>query len=372
MGISIKNLRKVYENGYEALKDITLDIHDGELVCLLGPSGCGKSTTLNIIAGLLDPTSGDIAIDGKSVVGLHPKDRNIGMVFQNYALYPHMTVLENVMFPLCVGDHRKPKSEAEAIARKYMEVTNITDLADKKPGAMSGGQQQRVAIARALVQDPKVLLLDEPLSNLDARLRLRIREEIRRLVKETGVTTIFVTHDQEEALSISDRIVLMNEGVVQQYAEPQQLYLDPANLFVAQFMGSPIINVFDMTLEGSSAVLHGETFDIALRDLDASRFRGFAAGGKLADGRYKVGIRPEHFLVHDTERHAANETPAFEAEIESVEMIGRYGVLHFDADGQHARSVVDARTGIRPGDKVPFSIDYNDIYLFDENGARLY
>lgn len=373
MGISIKNLRKVYENGYEALKDITLDIQDGELVCLLGPSGCGKSTTLNIIAGLLDPTSGDIAIDGKSVIGLHPKNRNIGMVFQNYALYPHMTVLENVMFPLCVGDHRKPKSEAESIARKYMKVTNITELADKKPDAMSGGQQQRVAIARALVQDPKVLLLDEPLSNLDSRLRLRIREEIRRLVKETGVTTIFVTHDQEEALSISDRIVLMNEGVVQQYAEPQQLYLDPANLFVAQFMGSPIINVFDMAFDSSTGTLRGETFDIALQNLNTARFRGSATDGRLNDGHYKVGIRPEHFLaLSDGGNHDGNATPAFETTIESVEMIGRYGVLHFDADGQHARSVVNARTGIRAGDKEPFAIDYDDIYLFDQNGARLY
>ena len=227
--IEIKNLRKVFDNGFEALKDINLEIEEGDLVCLLGPSGCGKSTILNLISGLLDPTEGDILFEGQSVKDLHPKDRGIGLVFQNYALYPHMTVLENVMFPLTVGKNKMSKEEAKNIAEKYMKITDIEELADKKPGTMSGGQQQRVAITRALVQNPKVLLLDEPLSNLDARLRLRIREEIRLLVKEIGITTIFVTHDQEEALSISDKIVLMDNGVVQQYDMPYNLYLDPVS-----------------------------------------------------------------------------------------------------------------------------------------------
>ena len=243
--IQIEKLKKVYDNGYEALKNINLEINEGELVCLLGPSGCGKTTILNLLAGLLDPTSGEIKFDGESVVNKHPKDRNIGLVFQNYALYPHMTVLENIMFPLTVGKNKMPKNEAMEIAKKYMKVTNIEELADKKPGNMSGGQQQRVAITRALVQNPKVLLLDEPLSNLDARLRLKIREEIRRLVKEIGITTIFVTHDQEEALSISDRIVLMNQGIVQQFDIPQNLYLEPANLFVSHFMVNPIIKIYE-------------------------------------------------------------------------------------------------------------------------------
>ncbi len=212
--IEIKNLQKVFDNKFEALKSINLQIEEGDLVCLLGPSGCGKTTILNLIAGLLDPTNGDIKFDGKSVVDLHPKDREIGLVFQNYALYPHMTVLENIMFPLTVGKNKIAKSEAIKIARKYMKITSIEELEEKKPGQMSGGQQQRVAITRALVQNPKVLLLDEPLSNLDARLRLKIREEIRLLVKELGITTIFVTHDQEEALSISDKIVIMDKGVV--------------------------------------------------------------------------------------------------------------------------------------------------------------
>ena len=204
--IEVSNLNKTYENGYEALKNVNFSVEKGELVCLLGPSGCGKSTLLNIISGLLDATSGDVKFEGKSVLDVAPENRDIGFVFQNYALFPHMTAEENVMFPLTVGKNKKTKAEAREIAQKYMELTHITDIAKKKPGQLSGGQQQRVAIARALVQQPKVLLMDEPLSNLDARLRLQIREEIRALVKEVGITTIFVTHDQEEALSIGDRI----------------------------------------------------------------------------------------------------------------------------------------------------------------------
>ncbi|MEG2058135.1 MAG: ABC transporter ATP-binding protein, partial [Romboutsia sp.] len=220
----------------------------------------------------------------------HPKDRNIGLVFQNYALYPHMTALENIMFPLTVGKNKRSKSEAMEIAKKYMKITSIEELADKKPGNMSGGQQQRIAITRALVQSPKVLLLDEPLSNLDARLRLKIREEIRRLVKEIGITTVFVTHDQEEALSISDRIVLMNKGIVQQFDVPQKLYLEPANLFVAKFMGNPIINIFEMTKEGN--VLKGEDFSIDINLLNKDRFKG-----ELKEGKYVIGVRPEYFTL---------------------------------------------------------------------------
>lgn len=214
--VEVKDLRKVYDNGHEAIKNVSFSVKKGDLVCLLGPSGCGKTTILNMLAGLLNPTSGEILFDGKNVVNVEPKNREIGYVFQNYALYPHMTVLQNVMFPLTVGKTKRPKEEAEKIAKKYMALTQITDLADQKTGNLSGGQQQRVAIARALVGEPKILLMDEPLSNLDARLRLKIREEIRALVKEVGITTLFVTHDQEEALSIGDKIILFNNGVIQQ------------------------------------------------------------------------------------------------------------------------------------------------------------
>ena len=355
--IEIENLKKVYNNGYEALKSINLEINDGELICLLGPSGCGKTTILNLLAGLLDPTDGDIKFDKESVIDKHPKDRNIGLVFQNYALYPHMTVLENVMFPLTVGNKKMPKKEAEEIARKYMKVTSIEELANKKPGEMSGGQQQRVAITRALVQNPKILLLDEPLSNLDARLRLKIREEIRRLVKEIGITTVFVTHDQEEALSISDRIVLMNEGIVQQFDVPQNLYLEPSNLFVAKFMGNPIINIFEMEKEGNALKAKDFTIDLSL--LNKDRFKG-----ELNESKYFVGIRPEYFEL--------SENPLFKAKVESIELIGKDCIVNFNANGIHAKSITDITRNVSEGDELGFEIDYNSIYIFQENGVRVY
>ncbi|MBS5926573.1 MAG: ABC transporter ATP-binding protein [Clostridium sp.] len=355
--IQIENLKKVYNNGYEALKSINLEINDGELICLLGPSGCGKTTILNLLAGLLDPTDGDIKFDNESVIDKHPKDRNIGLVFQNYALYPHMTVLENVMFPLTVGNKKMPKKEAEEIARKYMKITSIEELANKKPGEMSGGQQQRVAITRALVQNPKILLLDEPLSNLDARLRLKIREEIRRLVKEIGITTVFVTHDQEEALSISDRIVLMNEGIVQQFDVPQNLYLEPSNLFVAKFMGNPIINIFEMEKEGNA--LKSKDFTIDLSLLKKDRFKG-----ELNESKYFVGIRPEYFEL--------SENPLFKAKVESVELIGKDCIVNFNANDIHAKSITDITRNVSQGDELGFEIDYNSIYIFQENGVRVY
>lgn len=355
--IQIENLKKVYNNGYEALKSINLEINDGELICLLGPSGCGKTTILNLLAGLLDPTDGDIKFDKESVIDKHPKDRNIGLVFQNYALYPHMTVLENVMFPLTVGKKKMPKKEAEEIARKYMKVTSIEELANKKPGEMSGGQQQRVAITRALVQNPKILLLDEPLSNLDARLRLKIREEIRRLVKEIGITTVFVTHDQEEALSISDRIVLMNEGIVQQFDVPQNLYLEPSNLFVAKFMGNPIINIFEMEKEGNALKAKDFTIDLSL--LKKDRFKG-----ELNEIKYFVGIRPEYFEL--------SENPLFKAKVESVELIGKDCIVNFNANDIHAKSITDITRNLSEGDELGFEIDYNSIYIFQENGVRVY
>ncbi|WP_278600170.1 ABC transporter ATP-binding protein [Clostridium tertium] len=355
--IHIEELRKVYNNGYEALKSINLEINEGELVCLLGPSGCGKTTILNLLAGLLDPTSGDIKFDNESIIGKHPKDRNIGLVFQNYALYPHMTVLENVMFPLTVGKKKKPKSEAIEIAKKYMKITSIEELANKKPGEMSGGQQQRVAITRALVQNPKILLLDEPLSNLDARLRLKIREEIRRLVKEIGITTIFVTHDQEEALSISDRIVLMNEGVVQQFDIPQNLYLEPANLFVAKFMGNPIINIFEVEKEGN--ILKTRDFNIDLNLLNKDRFKQDLSGNK-----YFVGIRPEYFEM--------SENPLFKVKVESVELIGKDCIVNFTVNDVNSKSITDISKRVLEGDELGLDIDYNGIYIFQENGVRVY
>lgn len=355
--IQIKNLNKVFDNGFEALKSIDLDVEDGSLVCLLGPSGCGKTTILNLIAGLLDPTGGDILFDGVSIIDKHPKDRNIGMVFQNYALYPHMSVLENVTFPLRVGKNKISQEKANKVAKKYMILTDIFELADKKPNSLSGGQQQRVAIARALVQNPKILLLDEPLSNLDARLRLRIREEIRSLVKKIGVTTIFVTHDQEEALSISDKIALMDEGIMQQYDIPQNLYLDPANLFVAKFIGNPIINTYNVSFE--DGVFIGKDFQIKLSSLEKDLFRK-----PLDKKEYILGIRPEYFSV--------DSSGPISVTINSIEMIGRYSIIHFDLDEEKSRAVVDSKILYKVGDKLNISINLESMYIFEVDGGRVY
>lgn len=358
--IEIKNLRKVFDNNFEALKSIDLKIEDGELVCLLGPSGCGKTTILNLVAGLLDPTDGDIQFDGNSIVNLHPKDRGIGLVFQNYALYPHMTVLENVMFPLTVGKNKLPKDKAIEEARKYMKITNIEDLEDKKPGKMSGGQQQRVAITRALVQNPKVLLLDEPLSNLDARLRLKIREEIRMLVKEIGITTIFVTHDQEEALSISDKIVLMDKGVVQQFDKPYNLYLDPVNLFVAKFMGNPVINLYHMKKFGDKLVSPG--FEIKLENLDSNRFKEELIEGK----EYVIGIRPEYF-------HINSENPLFKVNVKSIELIGKDCIVNFFVNDKFSKTITDVADRVEADDEISIGLEEEKIYIFEETeGRRLY
>lgn len=268
-----------------------------------------------------------------------------------------MTVLQNVMFPLTVGKNKKPKNEAIEIAKKYMKITSIEELADKRPGEMSGGQQQRVAITRALVQNPKILLLDEPLSNLDARLRLKIREEIRRLVKEIGITTIFVTHDQEEALSISDRIVLMNEGIVQQFDIPQNLYLEPQNLFVAKFMGNPIINLLDMKKEGN--ILKSKDLNIDLTFLNKNRFKS-----ELTEENYIVGIRPEYFEL--------SSNPLFKVKVESTELIGKDCIIDFKLNDTNTKSITDIGKKIARGNELGFDIEYNGIYIFQENGIRVY
>ena len=254
---SFKERGKNAKGNVIAVNDMTLTIPDGKLIALLGPSGCGKSTTLNMICGLLEPTSGDIFFGEENVTKLSPQERGVGMVFQNYALYPHLTVMENICFPLenLTGASKLSKEEMAKRAMRAAELVEIEKLLDRKPAELSGGQQQRVAIARALVKEPRVLLLDEPLSNLDARLRLATREEIRNIQKSTKVTTIFVTHDQDEAMSISDEIVVMKDGVVQQSGQPQSVYDDPSNLFVAKFLGTPPINLFDGILSGGKLCL---------------------------------------------------------------------------------------------------------------------
>lgn len=355
--IDVIDLNKVFDNGFEALKSVNFSIDQGDLVCLLGPSGCGKSTILNMIAGLLQPTGGDIQFKKSSVINTEPKDRNIGFVFQNYALYPHMTVLENIMFPLTVGQNKISKEEAKKVAEEYMQLTNIEELAEKKPGTLSGGQQQRVAITRALVQKPEVLLLDEPLSNLDARLRLKIREEIRRLVKEVGITTIFVTHDQEEALSISDKIILLNEGVIQQHDDPQNLYLEPNNLFVAKFIGNPIINISEVDVK--DGVIHHPAFTLQASELVETRFRK-----GLENGHYYLGLRPEDLVP--------SENGLFTVTVTAVELIGRERILHFTLGEQDIKSIVSVEHKIEEGDTLSFDLLRHKLFLFDQNGERVY
>ncbi|OAP97888.1 sugar ABC transporter ATP-binding protein [Ligilactobacillus aviarius] len=357
--IEVSNLNKTYENGYEALKNVNFSVEKGELVCLLGPSGCGKSTLLNIISGLLDATSGDVKFEGKSVLDVAPENRDIGFVFQNYALFPHMTAEENVMFPLTVGKNKKTKAEAREIAQKYMELTHITDIAKKKPGQLSGGQQQRVAIARALVQQPKVLLMDEPLSNLDARLRLQIREEIRALVKEVGITTIFVTHDQEEALSIGDRIILLNNGVVQQADKGQNLYLDPANQFVANFIGNPVIDLFDVQFDGNQ--FNNEHFNLLAERLTDSKLKQ-----KLTAGDYVIGIRPENL------QPSTAEMADFTIKVDDIELIGRERILKFYFGDKQYRSLVDIEDQIGAADEVNLRFDMKKAFIFNKDGERVY
>ncbi len=284
-----------------AVNDFDFEIPDGKLIGLLGPSGCGKSTTLNLICGLETPTSGKIYFGDLDVTNLPPENRGVGMVFQNYALYPHLTVRNNILFPLqnLKGSEKLSKEVMEEKAIEAAKLVQIDQLMERKPNQLSGGQQQRVAIARALVKTPGVLLLDEPLSNLDARLRLQTREQIRRIQKETGITTIFVTHDQEEAMSISDMIIVMKDGLLQQMGKPQEVYDDPVNLFVARFLGNPAINVFDGYIKDKYVYI-GEDC-IGQRDAE--------------DQEVSVGIRPEAFIP--------DETGSFGCVFDRVETTGR-------------------------------------------------
>ena len=288
--IRIENLRKEYDAKTVALDDIDLVFEDSTFVALLGPSGCGKTTTLNCIAGLLEPTSGKIFFGDKDVTQLQPKDRNIGMVFQSYALYPHLKVIDNIAFPL--KQKGMKKAERYEKARKIAEMLQIEYLLDRKPTQLSGGQQQRVSMARALVKEPDVLLLDEPMSNLDARLKIEIRDEIRRVQQETGITSIIVTHDQEEAMAIADKIAILDNGRIQQYDTPEHLYHYPANLFVAKFMGNPPMNFIDAVLSADGTRVEGAGFNLPLEQHMAQ------GGKKFAGHAVKVGVRSHLMAVH--------------------------------------------------------------------------
>ncbi len=355
MKVVLKNLTKVFPSRNKKIKeevvavsDFTFEIPDGKLIGLLGPSGCGKSTTLYMISGLQKPTSGQIFFGEDDVTELSPENRGIGLVFQNYALYPHMTVMQNILFPLqnLKGKDKLTKDQMLERAHEAARLVQIDELMDRKPSELSGGQQQRVAIARALVKMPQVLLLDEPLSNLDARLRLQTREEIRRIQQETKITTIFVTHDQEEAMSISDMIVVMKLGVVQQIGAPQEVYDNPANLFVAKFLGTPPINVFKGEVKDGQLYIGGAAV-LAVPD--------------VADQAVTVGIRPEGFVP--------TEKGPLVCTLKSTEVMGRDVSIvseHADSLNPFVRAIVDAdmAAAVRGANAVHFELKPHKVFLF--------
>ncbi len=353
MEIKLNHLTKIFQSKKQeetiAVNQLDTTIPSGKLIGLLGPSGCGKSTTLYMISGLLKPTEGSIFFGDDDVTTVPPEERGIGLVFQNYALYPHMTVRQNIMFPL--ENLKVPKQEALKQAQDIADLVGIGELMERKPAQLSGGQQQRVAIARALVKKPRVLLLDEPLSNLDARLRLQTREEIKRIQRETGITTIFVTHDQEEAMSISDEIVVMKDGIMQQKGSPQGVYDEPINEFTARFLGTPPINMFDAQIKDGKILV----VDAAIGD------------SKLSDRPVRVGVRPEGFKI--------TKTSDFKVEVEFVETIGRDTTLIIkdpQGEGKTFRAIVDADQKITPGKNIALSVKPHKMFLFDaETGERI-
>ena len=394
MKVTLKDLTKRFpgrtrkDSVVTAVNDFDFEIPSGQLVGLLGPSGCGKSTTLLMICGLEKPTEGQIFFDDEDVTNVPPEERGVGLVFQNYALYPHMTVEQNIMFPLgnLKGAEKPSKEEMKKRALEAAKLVQIDGLMERRPKELSGGQQQRVAIARALVKMPRVLLMDEPLSNLDARLRLQTRVEIRRIQRETGITTIFVTHDQEEAMSISDTIVVMKDGVVQQIGRPQDVYDDPHNLFVAKFLGTPPINVFKGNLRGGRIFIGEDAvFDISQLDPDPAEVRGqeeetgaLRGGVKTGPGRKAkdagdtdvwIGIRPEGFFL--------DEEGPLTCSLKGIEVMGRDMTVistHPDFQGETIRTIVDSENRPDTGKaEVRFRIRPGKIFVFAaDTEERLY
>ncbi|MBE5804877.1 MAG: ABC transporter ATP-binding protein [Clostridiales bacterium] len=356
MKIVLEHLTKVFpgrgKNAPDviAVNDLTFEIPDGKLVGLLGPSGCGKSTVLNLVSGLLKASDGKVFFDDDDVTGIPAEYRGVGVVFQNYALYPHLTVEKNILFPMenFKGEKRLSKQAMLERAHQAAKLVQIDGLMDRKPAELSGGQQQRVAIARALVKQPRVLLMDEPLSNLDARLRLQTREEIRRIQRETKITTVFVTHDQEEAMSISDLIVVMKDGILQQLGKPQEVYDSPANLFVARFLGTPPINVFHGRVEGGKLLLDGQAV------LKAKR---------VPDQDVYVAIRPEGFIPQ--------KDGALQCGLKAVEVMGRdVSVVadHPAMEGEQIRAIIPSTTRVDDGaETIRFALHPEKVLLFSKS-----
>ena len=359
--LSLTNVCKVYPNGFEAVKDFNLEVEDQEFIIFVGPSGCGKSTTLRMIAGLEEISGGTLKIGDKVVNDVEPKDRDIAMVFQNYALYPHMTVYDNMAFGLKL--RKVPKDQIDKAVREAARILDLEKLLDRKPKALSGGQRQRVAMGRAIVRNPKVFLMDEPLSNLDAKLRVQMRSEIASLHNRLKATIIYVTHDQTEAMTLGTRIVVLKDGVIMQVDSPQKLYNEPNNLFVAGFIGSPQMNFIDAVckVEGERVTLNFEKTSVVLPPAKAE---------KLIDGGYNgktvvMGIRPEDIGDSQIEIEAHKDA-VFETDVTGYELLGSEVLLYFNVAGTAMTAKVDSRTTARMGDHITLAIDPEKIHCFDK------
>lgn len=380
--ITLKNLVKKYDDGFPAVNDVSIEIADGEFVILVGPSGCGKSTLLRMIVGLEDITSGELSIGGRRMNDAAPRERNLAMVFQNYALYPHLSVFENIAFPLRLGKAKATKSEIRSRVTEAASMLELTEHLDRKPANLSGGQRQRVAMGRAIVRRAEAFLFDEPLSNLDAKLRGQMRSEILQLQRRLGTTSVYVTHDQTEAMTLGDRVAVLKRGVLQQLASPRELYEQPLNLFVAGFIGSPSMNFLPATVQGT-------TLRTPFGDLEIPAEKAAAASGKPV---VLMGVRPESFedaeLVQDQVRGHGS---TFTARLTHTEWLGneQYGYLPFEATAE-VRSLLaglardldaeelkpqlvvtlDAASRIRGGRDVLLWLDTRRIHLFDPSTGR--
>ena len=364
--LSLKNVCKVYPNGFVAVKDFNLDVADKEFIIFVGPSGCGKSTTLRMIAGLEEISSGELWIGDKLVNDVEPKDRDIAMVFQNYALYPHMTVYDNMSFGLKL--RKVPKPEIDKLVHEAAKILGIEQLLDRKPKALSGGQRQRVAMGRAIVRNPKVFLMDEPLSNLDAKLRVQMRIEIQKIHQRLETTIIYVTHDQTEAMTLGTRIVVLKDGIIQQVDTPQNLYDKPCNVFVAGFMGSPQMNLINAKVvqSGEDVVLMFGGNTVKLPEGKAQKL--IEAG--YADTTVIMGIRPED--LNDSEVIInANPDCVIEATIRVYELLGAEVYLYFDIDEVNCTARVNPRTTARPGDTIKLGIDMTKLHIFDKDTEQV-
>ncbi|MDD7413473.1 MAG: sn-glycerol-3-phosphate ABC transporter ATP-binding protein UgpC [bacterium] len=362
--LSLRNIYKVYPGDVVAVSDFNLEIEDKEFVVLVGPSGCGKSTTLRMVAGLEDISSGELYIDGKLVNHIPPKDRDIAMVFQSYALYPHMTVYNNMAFGLKL--RKMPKADIDRRVKEAAQILGIEALLNRKPAALSGGQRQRVALGRAIVREPKVFLMDEPLSNLDAKLRVQMRTEITKLHKRLQTTFIYVTHDQTEAMTMGSRIVVMKDGFMQQQDTPQNLYDYPANLFVACFIGTPQMNIFKVKLEKKGDAVYATFGNNAIK-VPTGKLQKFVSDSYIGKEVY-MGIRPEN--IHDEEAFIKNSPDSLiDVDVEVTELMGSETYLYLKTTGKDENIIarVDPRSTSRAGDKIKVALDVNHLHFFDKD-----